>query len=631
MIITCPECAARYDVDDDRFFPNGRSVRCTACGESWYVPAPEALDMEPLGPASSGRDPQGDVKPPRRPADKSAAVGAGKKSAAPPPRAASSPDAWDAVRWADAPGNAPENAHGEAVERASGFARGRDPEDGFNAAREGDFRDGWENDVEDGWADDALFEEPPLVAADGAAPARRRAAFPREPQERRAEGRRLSGQPAIDAAAHDEPVEKGWRRGKQFIVEDDGRDADRDAGRDAGAGDSGASSRGAAFRRRLRANREERREALRFSDADEAARSARPDRGRPEVERPGHERPDADRPDRDHKAHKGPGRPGEGPARKDADATGSEERRRRAGPAGERASGDAARRRLSAKQAPQPREPREGARRPGGPYDAAHDEPYTDDHAASDLQGAAAEAAPGREATIVDADFEDVDGAIDPGFGRRIRAERRRATAVARIEDVHAFNADYLDEEFFASLRVTPRELERALRKARRRAEARDKNRLTPWRAFGWTAWAAMIAGVVYLGLAYRDDIVRIAPQTAQAYAVIGVETNPSGLSIGEVRHRLAMSTAGPTIEITGSLRNDTGADAAAPLLQAEALGPRGELLSRWTFSASDAAVAPGASVAFVTRAPAPDGVVEVALSFAPTRAGVRGLLTDTR
>lgn len=71
MIITCPDCAARYDVDDDRFSPNGRSVRCTACGESWYVPAPEPLDIEPIE----------DLKPVQRTNDKGVGPRRGEKSA----------------------------------------------------------------------------------------------------------------------------------------------------------------------------------------------------------------------------------------------------------------------------------------------------------------------------------------------------------------------------------------------------------------------------------------------------------------------------------------------------------------------------------------------------------------------
>ncbi len=233
-------------------------------------------------------------------------------------------------------------------------------------------------------------------------------------------------------------------------------------------------------------------------------------------------------------------------------------------------------------------------------------------------------------AYVVDADWEDVgDGAEERGrgFGRRIRAERRRATALARMEDVRPLDPDAFDEEFFAALRVTPRELERALKKARRRAEAREKNRMTPLRAFGWTAWIALVAGGAYALFIYRDEIVKAAPKAADAYAVIGIEANPYGLSIDNVNHRLAMSTGGPTIEITGNLTNETEDAVAAPLLQAEALGPRGELLARWTFAASDTQVAQGASIDFMTRAPAPDGVAEVALSFAPEKSVLDSLL----
>ena len=233
-------------------------------------------------------------------------------------------------------------------------------------------------------------------------------------------------------------------------------------------------------------------------------------------------------------------------------------------------------------------------------------------------------------AYVVDADWEDVDeddGERSRGFGRKIRAERRRATALARMEDVRPLNPEDLDEEFFAALRVTPRELERAIRKARRRAEAREKNRLTPLRVVGWTAWLAVLVGAIYVLVVYRDEIVKVAPKTADAYAVVGIEANPYGLAIENVRHRLAMSTNGPTIEITGNLRNESEGLVTAPLLQAEALGSRGELLARWTFAANEDEVAQGGMVDFVTRAPAPDGVAEVALSFAPEKSVLESLM----
>lgn len=46
MRITCPTCDAGYDVPDDAIGPNGRKVRCRACGASW-MQAPLTTDAEP--------------------------------------------------------------------------------------------------------------------------------------------------------------------------------------------------------------------------------------------------------------------------------------------------------------------------------------------------------------------------------------------------------------------------------------------------------------------------------------------------------------------------------------------------------------------------------------------------------
>lgn len=49
MILTCPECAASYFVDDAQVGPGGRAVKCASCGARWTA-------RPPLELASSGEE-----------------------------------------------------------------------------------------------------------------------------------------------------------------------------------------------------------------------------------------------------------------------------------------------------------------------------------------------------------------------------------------------------------------------------------------------------------------------------------------------------------------------------------------------------------------------------------------------
>jgi len=48
MILTCPTCASRYRIDESKLGPQGRTVRCAGCGESWRAePLTEPLQLTP--------------------------------------------------------------------------------------------------------------------------------------------------------------------------------------------------------------------------------------------------------------------------------------------------------------------------------------------------------------------------------------------------------------------------------------------------------------------------------------------------------------------------------------------------------------------------------------------------------
>jgi predicted Zn finger-like uncharacterized protein len=55
MILTCPECATSYFVDDGRIPPAGRKVKCSSCGHYW-IATPEAPAAGEAPPAHAPRE-----------------------------------------------------------------------------------------------------------------------------------------------------------------------------------------------------------------------------------------------------------------------------------------------------------------------------------------------------------------------------------------------------------------------------------------------------------------------------------------------------------------------------------------------------------------------------------------------
>ncbi|MEM9706784.1 MAG: hypothetical protein AAF850_11995 [Pseudomonadota bacterium] len=201
--------------------------------------------------------------------------------------------------------------------------------------------------------------------------------------------------------------------------------------------------------------------------------------------------------------------------------------------------------------------------------------------------------------------------------GRAIVKSSASATALASVDDLEEAAERVFNEEFFKALNLQPRELEKAIRKARRRAEARDKNRLTPLRVIGWLVWTGLVATSAIAGYAYRQELVDAWPGASAAYAAVGLDVAPQGLKILDVSQRLLTSTKGPVIEVTGRVLNDSQGPIEPPDLLAEAFDDAGALLSSWSFSLEPTVLHADADAPFTSRAPAPEDVSEIVITFA--------------
>lgn len=49
MILTCPECATSYFVDDSKIPAEGRAVKCASCGHRWSAQPPSELELDISG------------------------------------------------------------------------------------------------------------------------------------------------------------------------------------------------------------------------------------------------------------------------------------------------------------------------------------------------------------------------------------------------------------------------------------------------------------------------------------------------------------------------------------------------------------------------------------------------------
>jgi predicted Zn finger-like uncharacterized protein len=140
------------------------------------------------------------------------------------------------------------------------------------------------------------------------------------------------------------------------------------------------------------------------------------------------------------------------------------------------------------------------------------------------------------------------------------------------------------------------------------------------WRLGALAGWAALIAVVALLawaGIAFRQGIASVWPQTATVYSWIGLDVNTVGLAFQDVSYRVTSEDDMPVLHLRGRIVNITGRELAVPQIHAALTDDARRDLYDWKITVDAKNLAPGKSASFTARLPSPpSGARHVDLKF---------------
>ena len=135
-------------------------------------------------------------------------------------------------------------------------------------------------------------------------------------------------------------------------------------------------------------------------------------------------------------------------------------------------------------------------------------------------------------------------------------------------------------------------------------------------RGFGRPSWhwplsnlqsgilALIITNAILVG--WRGDVVRILPQTASFYAMLGLPVNLRGLAFDSIATTTEQHEGVPILVVEGSVVNNTRKIVDVPRLKFVVRNSANEEVYSWTAVAPRATLPPGEAVAFRSRLASP-------------------------
>jgi predicted Zn finger-like uncharacterized protein len=119
---------------------------------------------------------------------------------------------------------------------------------------------------------------------------------------------------------------------------------------------------------------------------------------------------------------------------------------------------------------------------------------------------------------------------------------------------------------------------------------------------------ALLLIDAILVG--WRDDVVRIMPQTASFYSLMGLSVNVRGVALEDIATNTEQHEGVPVLVVEGNLVNTSHKIADVPRLKFAVRNTAGDEIYSWTAVPPRATLPPGETVSFRSRlaSPPPDG-----------------------
>jgi predicted Zn finger-like uncharacterized protein len=134
------------------------------------------------------------------------------------------------------------------------------------------------------------------------------------------------------------------------------------------------------------------------------------------------------------------------------------------------------------------------------------------------------------------------------------------------------------------------------------------------------------LAAIMVAAILFRTTVVRLLPETAAAFAFIGLPVNLVGLRLAAVKSDIGQEGDAQVLVVAGEIANETGRPVPVPPIALTIESEAGAVLYSWTDRSARGDLAPHAATRFQARlaSPPPDGKrVLVTFSTKPSSATV--------